>query len=342
MKFLEETALGYQDVTMVPQYTEIESRKDVDISTQLGPLKLKIPIVGANMDSIMSTEMAMALGTAGALGILHRFQDPDLIISTIKQLRSKNLLAIPSIGIKPDDLEKAHAYIMAGASAICVDIAHAHSKNAINAIRTLVSAHPNTPIVAGNIATSEAAIDLIEAGVKILKVGISNGGACETRIVTGHGIPQITTIMNIVRKVRRHYDPSDIGIIADGGIKNSGDITKALALGADAVMIGSLLAGTDECPFVGGSSKIYRGMASKEAKEDFYGKDPNYVPEGAVFEVEEKGPVINIINQLSGGLKSGCSYAGARNLTELRNNAIFMRTTMAGYLEGTPHFKSSH
>ncbi|GIU71920.1 MAG: inosine-5'-monophosphate dehydrogenase [Candidatus Nitrosocaldaceae archaeon] len=258
------------------------------------------------------------------------------------------LLVGAAVGVKGDFMERTEALLEAGADAIVVDIAHGHSENAINAMRMIKKAFPDCELIAGNVATAEGTKDLIDAGADAVKVGVGSGSICITRIVTGSGVPQLTAIMDCA-KVAKEYD---VPIIADGGIRNSGDITKALAAGASSVMVGSILAGTDESPGVsitknGKRYKIYRGMASfyaalgRKYREEgglSMEEDLNdYVPEGVEALVEYKGSVIDIIRHLAGGLRSGLSYCGARNIIELQKNATFIKMTTAGYIESMPH-----
>jgi IMP dehydrogenase len=258
------------------------------------------------------------------------------------------LLVGAAVGVKGDFIERTEKLLDAGADVIVIDIAHGHSENAINAVKSIRKAFPDCELIAGNVATAQGTKDLIDAGVDAVKVGVGSGSICITRIVTGSGVPQLTAIMECA-KVAKDYD---VPIIADGGIRNSGDITKALAAGAHTVMIGSLLAGTDESPGVsitknGKKYKIYRGMASfyaslgrKMREEGTLNIDDDlndYVPEGVEALVEYKGSVVEIVRHLLGGLRSGFSYCGARNIDELHKNAEFIKMTMAGYIESMPH-----
>ncbi|SPC33359.1 IMP dehydrogenase [Candidatus Nitrosocaldus cavascurensis] len=262
--------------------------------------------------------------------------------------RKGRLLVGAAVGVKGDYMERTERLLDAGADVIVVDIAHGHSENAIDAIKKIKKAYPDCELIAGNVATAQGTKDLIESGVDAVKVGVGSGSICITRIVTGSGVPQLTAIMDCAR-VAREYD---VPIIADGGIRNSGDITKALAAGAETVMVGSLLAGTDESPGVsitknGKRYKIYRGMASfyaslgrkirEEGALNIEDDLNDYVPEGVEALVEYKGSVVDIVRQLAGGVRSGFSYCGARNIEELHRNAEFIRMTMAGYIESMPH-----
>jgi len=258
------------------------------------------------------------------------------------------LLVGAAVGVKGDFMDRTEALLEADADTVVVDIAHGHSENALNTVHMIKKAFPNCELIAGNVATPEGAKDLIEAGVDAVKVGVGSGSICITRIVTGSGIPQLTAIMDCAKVAKDH----DVPLIADGGIRNSGDITKALAAGASTVMIGSLLAGTDESPGAnltknGKRYKIYRGMASfyaslgRKFREEgglTIEDDLNdYVPEGVEALVEYKGSVVDIIRQLAGGLRSGLSYCGASTIPEMQKNATFIKMTTAGYMESMPH-----
>ncbi|MEW6603991.1 MAG: IMP dehydrogenase [Thermoproteota archaeon] len=259
------------------------------------------------------------------------------------------LLVGAAVGVKGDYLERTEALLEAGADVLVVDIAHGHSENAINTVHMIKKAFPNCELIAGNIATGEGARDLIKAGVDAVKVGVGSGSICITRVVTGSGVPQLTAVIDSV-KVARDYD---IPVISDGGIRTSGDITKALAAGASSVMVGSLFGGTDESPGKtlvknGKKYKMYRGMASfyaslgrkyrEEGSQVVDSDDLNdYVPEGVEAMVPYKGSVVEIVRQLAGGLRSGLSYCGAKTIAEMQKNAEFIKMTSAGYIESQPH-----
>ena len=259
------------------------------------------------------------------------------------------LLVGAAVGVKGDFLERTEELLDAGADTIIVDIAHGHSDNAINTVNMIKKAFPNCELIAGNVATGEGARDLITAGVDAVKVGVGSGSICITRVVTGSGVPQLTAVTESV-KVSREYD---IPVISDGGIRTSGDTTKALAAGASSVMVGSMFGGTDESPGKtlvknGKKFKMYRGMASfyaslgrKYREEGLQVVDSNdlndYVPEGVEAMVPYKGSVVEIIRQLVGGLRSGLSYCGAKTISEMQNNAEFIKITPAGYIESQPH-----
>lgn len=253
-----------------------------------------------------------------------------------------------AIGTGPDTEERVEALLRAGADVLAIDTAHGHSKSVIDTIHAIRGAHPDVPVIAGNVATEEGALALARAGVDGIKVGMGGGSICTTRVISGVGVPQFTAILDTVRVADRH----DIPVIADGGIKFSGDISKALAAGASSVMIGGLFAGTEESPgetilYQGRTYKLYRGMGSLEAMRDREGSRNRYfqdeedtmklVPEGIEGRVPYKGSLTFIIAQLVGGLKAGMGYLGCRDLAELRKNARFVRLTNAGFRESHVH-----
>jgi IMP dehydrogenase len=254
------------------------------------------------------------------------------------------LLCGAAVGISKDTMDRAEALVNAGIDVLVVDSAHGHHINILEAVRKLRSAYPELTIIAGNVATGEATRDLIEAGASVVKVGIGPGSICTTRVIAGIGVPQITAIYDCA-SVAREYN---IPIIADGGIKYSGDITKAIAAGASAIMIGSLFAGTAESPgeteiFQGRSFKVYRGMGSlgamKEGSKDryFQENENKLVPEGIEGRVPYKGPLADTVHQLLGGLRSGMGYCGTSSLEELKNDTQFVRITGSGLRESHPH-----
>jgi IMP dehydrogenase len=253
-----------------------------------------------------------------------------------------------AVGVKGDFMERTEALLDAGADVIVVDIAHGHSDNAINTVRLIKKAFPNCELIAGNVATSQGAEDLIKAGVDAVKVGVGSGSICITRVITGSGVPQLTAVVDCAEIGKKYGIP----IISDGGVRNSGDATKALAAGASTVMVGSLLGGTDESPgsYVmknGKRYKIYRGMASfyaalgrksKETGTAATSDDLNdYVAEGVEAMVPYKGTVVDIVKQLTGGIRSGLSYCGANNIPQMQQNAEFIKMSTAGYAESQPH-----
>ncbi|MGQ4681937.1 IMP dehydrogenase [Paenibacillus polymyxa] len=254
------------------------------------------------------------------------------------------LLVGAAVGISKDTFERTEALVKAGVDLIVVDSAHGHHINIIEAVRELRKTYPDLTIVAGNVATGDGTRELIEAGASVVKVGIGPGSICTTRVIAGIGVPQITAIYDCATVAREYNIP----IIADGGIKYSGEITKAIAAGASAVMLGSLFAGTEESPgeseiYQGRRFKVYRGMGSmaamKQGSKDRYFQDDDkkLVPEGIEGRVAYKGPLSDTVHQLLGGLRSGMGYCGTANIEELRNDTSFIRITGAGLRESHPH-----
>lgn len=350
------TGLTYDDVLLVPKYSTISSRQEVSTDTYFTPNHpITTPIISANMDTVTSMGMANAMSALGGVGILHRFMTIEENVQDLKnigRLPAGNQIRAFSIGINDDAKDRLDACVAAGGNVVCIDVAHGYHRKVMKMIQDVAARYPDLDIIAGNVATPNAAWDLYQSGAKTIKVGVGPGSLCTTRIVTGHGVPQLTAIMDIAEVFSSTRD--DIRIIADGGIKSSGDIVKALAAGADTVMIGSLFAGTNETPGevqqdtkfvstelggydkpIGNKYKIYRGMASRQAQKDWKG----YVSviEGESKIVAYRGDVRNVFNQLVDGVRSGLSYSGAKNLHELRKNAEFIRITNSGLVESHPH-----
>lgn len=338
---IKSNALTFDDVLLVPQHSDIASRKDVDISTTLWGASFPTPICSANMDTVTEVAMANEMFRLGGIGFLHRYASPQAVLQWLHEIHEAKSIAIPSIGIKDEDFQWALKYADEGVLAVNIDIAHGDSKHMVKMIKRLD--REGIEVVAGNVATYNGAMRLADAGAKIIKVGIGPGSLCTTRIVTGHGVPQLSAIEDCALVKRKYH----VSIIADGGIRNAGDCVKALAFGADMVMVGSLLAGTDESPgqvvelknekglFY--QAKAYRGMASKAARDSVTKTDSSYTPEGESTFVKIKGPVANIIHQLEGGIRSGLSYSGAHTLKEFRENAEYVTITGNGMAESKPH-----
>jgi len=336
--------LSFDDVLLVPSYSDIKSRGEVDLGVDMGGnLSLSLPIVASPMDSVSEDEMALAMADAGGISIIHRYNTIERQAELIKRVIAEHypINVGAAVGVTGDYLERASAVRAAGANTICVDIAHGHHTLMKEALETLRNKFNNSlHIMAGNVATLEGFNDLADWGANSIRVGIGGGSICSTRLQTGHGVPTLQSVMDCAKSDR------DASLIADGGIKTSGDIVKALAAGADAVMLGSMLAGTDETPggvFVdkygdGLDYKVYRGMASRNAQMDWRGKSSS--PEGISTTVRYKGPVLDVLQDLIGGIKSGLSYSGARTLTELHTKAGFVRQTLAGQSESSTHILS--
>jgi IMP dehydrogenase len=324
-------AITFDDIILQPQYSNIDSRMDVDLKTKLGNIHLSIPILSANMDSVTEDKMANAMANSGGLGVLHRYATKEQVKAWMLNIPWH--LRVPSVGVQTKDLENAVFYLEF-TKRICVDIAHGDSSHMIDMVKNLVKLGYKD-IIAGNVTTASAAHRLADAGANIIKVGVGPGSVCTTRIVTGHGVPQITAILNVKEGIE-NGGHNHVSIVADGGIRSSGDIVKALAVGADAVMLGSMLAGTYESPSA--ESGTYRGMASEEAQMSFRGKVNNYAAEGVSAKVHAKGPVSTVISNICGGIRSGLSYSGARNIRELRENCEILEMTSNGLKESHPHF----
>lgn len=346
----------FSDVLFKPQYSEIRSRSNVDISTNLGKIKLHLPIISANMADITGPKMAIEMCKHGGMGILHRFNTIEEAVADFKEVASywpdffspsddlyKNAPSPTynvgvSIGIKEEDKERANALYDVGARIFCIDIAHGHSimmKEMIEYLRATIASYnvkvyDRAIIIAGNIATAKAAIDFQNWGADIVKCGIGPGAACYTRKNCASGVPQMSALQEI-----REACP-DLPLIADGGIKESGDIVKALKF-ADAVMVGSFIAGTSETPGHVYTSpkdeqyKTYSGSASAEAKVKS-GGDNSFV-EGKMITVPFKGKVKYLLRSARHGIQSGFSYSGAKNLKEFKEKAEFIFLSGGGKAE---------
>ena len=341
-------ALTFDDVTMAPKYSEVLP-SEVDTSTKLSPnLNLKIPLLSSAMDTVTESKMAIAIAKAGGIGVIHRNLDIKKQITEIKKVKKLNLLVGAAVGAGPLELKRAEAILKEKVDLIVVDTAHGHSKKVAEIIKVIKKKRKNKiTICAGNIATAEAAKFLIKLGVDIVKVGIGPGSICTTRLVAGIGVPQLSAILAVKKGIKNNR----VKIISDGGIKYSGDIAKALSAGADAVMIGSLLAGSTETPGKlikkgGKLFKSFRGMGSvgamNKGSADRYfqtkQKDTSkYVPEGVEGYSKYKGDVKNIIYKLIGGLKSSMGYLGAKKVNNLKNKPNFVKITKAGFYESMVH-----
>ncbi len=352
----------FDDVLLVPAYSQVVPAK-VKLHTQLTPkIKLNIPICAAAMDTVCEEKMALALAKLGGIGFIHKnmtIEDQALMITNIKKLKvdpQETMAAIDAqgrylvgaaVGVSEQTLERVAALVKADVDIISVDSAHGHSKGVIDAVRAIRQEYPDLDIIGGNIVTAQAAIDLVYAGASVVKVGVGPGSICTTRVVAGVGVPQLTAV-NDVFQVAKTYK---IGVIADGGIKLSGDIVKALAAGSDCVMLGGLLAGCDEAPgdiimINERKYKSYVGMGSLSAMQrgssDRYfqgGKKElsKLVPEGIEAMVPYKGSVIDVVYQMMGGLRSGMGYCGCETVSDLKDKAQFVSISNAGLKESHPH-----
>ena len=354
--------LTYDDVQIVPKYSELEHRGDIDLNTKLTKNgKLWIPIVASPMDSVTEYEMAYAMWNFGGIGFIHRFMDieeqSNMVDSLKKEIEKdwkgtkhlevsdetrewfENPLIGAAIGVTGDYLERARELVWKGCNVILIDVAHGHHKLVGEAIEEIKKDISDIEVVAGCIATSEAAKQLCEWGVDGLRVGVGNGSLCETRIRTGVGLPSVTALLDVCSIA----DGYDVPVIADGGIRNVGDVCKGLGCGADTIMVGSLLSGTKESP--GSIEKIgewpneqlfkkYRGSASLDSKLD-RGEEKNV--EGNSKVIPYKGKIRRILGDIIDGIRSSCSYVGASDLEEYRSLVEFVEVTKAGQIEAQPH-----
>ena len=340
-------SLTFDDVLLLPQYSDILPT-ETDISIQLTKnILLKVPFLSSAMDTVTESKMAISIARAGGLGVIHRNLNIVDQTKEIKKVKKKNLLVGAAVGTNKDDLERARSLVTNGCDLIVIDTAHGHSENVLKTLSKLKRIIKKIPICVGNIATAAAAKKLYNSGADIIKVGIGPGSICTTRMVAGIGVPQISAIMEVKQVLKNRK----IKIISDGGIKFSGDVAKALAAGADAIMMGSIFAGTYESPgkkfkIKGKIYKQYRGMGSIGAmssgsanryfQKNFKDKS-KFVPEGVEGRVEYKGNVSKIIYQLKGGLRSSMGYIGAKNLSQIYKNAKFIKITKAGFYESMVH-----
>ncbi len=340
-------ALTFDDVLLLPRYSSVipgDTNLKISLSNSLN---LKLPFISSAMDTVTESKMAIAMAKNGGIGIIHRnlgFKQQCLEVTKVKK---KKLKVGAAVGTSEKELIRAKNLLDCGVDMLVIDTAHGHSKNVLKILEKIKKLSKDTALCAGNIATAEAAKSLYNSGADILKVGIGPGSICTTRMVAGIGVPQITAILN----VKKAMNKKKIKIISDGGIKFSGDIIKALAAGADAIMMGSIFAGTEESPgkkFKNKNTfyKLYRGMGSIGAmssgsSERYFQKNhknkSKFVPEGVESRVQYKGKVSNIIYQLQGGLRSSMGYIGAENLSEIEKKSKFIKITKAGFYESMVH-----
>ena len=349
---MNNKALTFDDVLLVPRFNKIKSRKDV--STKMidtsGKLELELPIMSSNMDTITESSMAHFMHKSGGIGVLHRFMDIDRNVDEFKKSPMKTFV---SVGTGDKEYERFEALLSAGADYFCVDVAHGHAVYIGEMIIKMKMKNPDICIMAGNVATYEGAEYLKAMGADIIKVGIGPGSVCTTRIKTGFGVPQLDAI--------EQCSKVGVSVVADGGIKTPGDIVKALAFGADFVMLGSMLSGTKYTPgevyerasgelipayclnsdHAGkGAVKIYRGMASKEVADEYVGGLTEWkTAEGVATKVPYKGESETkfIIADIIGGLRSGMTYAGVDNIRDLQKNVNYVEITNSGLIESKPH-----
>lgn len=356
--------LTFDDVLLIPAESHVLPN-EVNLSTQLAKnIKLNIPLISAGMDTVTEGPMAIAMALQGGLGVVHKNMSIQAQAGEVANVKSvvvpanatkaavddqNRLLCAAAVGVTSDTFERATALLKAGADAIVIDTAHGHSAGVLRKIKEIRDHFPDATLIAGNVATGEATKALFDAGVDVVKVGIGPGSICTTRVVAGVGVPQIKAIYDAASVAREYGKP----IIADGGIKYSGDVVKALAAGGNAVMLGSMLSGTTEAPGEvfeenGKRYKSYRGMGSVGAMAQAHGSSDRYfqggvneanklVPEGIEARVEYKGDVSDIVFQIDGGLRSGMGYVGAPDIPTLIDKAQFVQITNAGLRESHPH-----
>ena len=340
-------ALTFDDVLLLPRYSNVLPF-DTDISLNLTKtIKLKSPFLSSAMDTVTESKMAIAIAKAGGLGVIHRNLSEQKQSHQVSKVKKLNLHVGAAIGTSSADIDRFKQLLDSGVDLIVIDTAHGHSEKVLKILSKVKKINSKIPISVGNIATAEAAKRLYNSGANIIKVGIGPGSICTTRMVAGIGVPQITAVMEVSSALKG----KGVKIISDGGIKFSGDIAKAIAAGADAIMMGSIFAGTEESP--GKRFKIkkkfykqYRGMGSIGAMsagssnryfQKNYKDKSKFVPEGVDGRVEYKGEVSKIIYQLKGGLKSSMGYIGAKKLSDIKKNAKFVKITKAGFYESMVH-----
>ena len=346
MEVIKE-ALTFDDVLLVPRYSSILP-SETNLHSDLGHnLKLKIPFISSAMDTVTESKMAIAIAQKGGLGIIHRNLSIKNQSKEIRKVKKKNLLVGAAVGTGNEELSRIKSAIDENVDLIVIDTAHGHSEKVIKILSKIKKLNLKTPICVGNIATAEAALKLYNEGADILKVGIGPGSICTTRMIAGIGVPQISAVLEIKKSMKN----KNIKIISDGGIKFSGDIVKGIAAGADAIMMGSIFAGTEESPgkkykYKNKFYKSYRGMGSIGAmsagsSNRYFQKNhkdkSKFVPEGVEARVIYKGSVNKILYQLQGGLRSSMGYIGAKRIFEIQKKAKFVKITKAGFYESMVH-----
>ena len=338
-----QEVLSYDDVLLVPRHSNILSRSEVNLHSLLGELSFDFPVIAAPMDTVTEASMCIAMNDAGGLGVIHRYNSIEEQVELVHEVinyfpAAHQIQAAAAIGITGDFKMRATALFAAGVKILCLDVAHGHHVLMERALKDLKDLFGDeVHLMAGNVAMRSAFEDLANWGADSIKVGIGGGSICSTRIQTGHGVP---TFQSVLECSKADID-RDVKIIADGGLRTSGDIVKALAAGADFVMLGSMLAGTDQSPgelytnIQGEQVKSYRGMASQEAQTEWRGKVGSN--EGISTFIPHKGSVYPILDELKRGIRSGLSYSGCRSITEFQASATFIKQTNAGQAESRTH-----
>lgn len=345
--YKKEEQLCFDDILMVPKPSVVESRKDVNLMMSIGverKIDLYLPIIASPMDTVCEQDMAMEISAYGGLGIIHRFMSNEKQTQQVNAVAMKKHLVGAAVGVSTPNnsiLKQVESLIISGAVAILVDTANGHNLLAVNTVREIRRAFPKIHIMAGNVSTWDGFMQLALAGADSVRVGIGGGSMCSTRIVTGHGMPTLASIMEIYEMLDRFDLPTSI--IADGGVRNSGDAIKAFSAGADAIMLGSALAGHKESPGElinkdGVLYKHFRGMASRQAQEDWHGKVS--VVEGESTLIPFKGEVGKTLDEWRAGIQSGCSYSGVYSLEDLQLFSEYIKVTSNSLKESIPHGKS--
>ena len=339
--------LSFDDMLMVPKYSNIKSRSEVSLTSSIRDLAFELPIISSPMDTVTEVDMSMAMSRRGGLGVIHRYNTVEDQAALAEEVLTQSHRVSAALGVTGDFMLRAEILYDAGVRVFCLDIAHGHHVLMEKALKSLRDKYGSEVyLLAGNVAMAEGYLDLSSWGADAVRVGIGGGSICSTRIQTGHGVPTMQSVMacHLARGLtasKRSDNFTPAKIIADGGIRTSGDVVKSLAAGADFVMLGSMLAGTKESPGTvfqektGGRYKVYRGMASPEAQEAWRGEARSL--EGVSTTVPYKGSVYKILEALSMNIRSGFSYSGARNLTELRERCEFVIQSPAGQNESSVH-----
>lgn len=347
-KIIDPVGLTFDDVLLLPNYTDVK-REEIDVSSYLTQkIKLAIPLLSAPMDTVTTAKLAIALGKLGGLGVIHRNLNLEKQVNEVKKVKKEDLLTAAAVGVGKDFEERVAALVKAGADVLLIDSAHGFSKWVIEATQFIADKYKNIALISGSVATAAGAKALIGAGAAALRVGMGPGSICTTRVVAGMGVPQITSILETVAVAKQYVVP----VISDGGLRFSGDIVKALSAGASTVMSGSLFAGCDEAPgkivtVDGKKYKNYRGMGSlasmKEGSAARYGQEyrlgqeKKLIAEGVEGLVPYKGTLEETVTQLIGGLRAGMYYAGVKNIVELGEKTRLVRVTQASLVESHPH-----
>ena len=342
----DKNIISFDDVILIPQYSELKTRSNIDTSVilkkQAKQIKLSIPIISSPMSTITEAHMCNSMRSIGGLGIIHRYNTIEFQTKLLSYVSDSNFKAA-AIGVTGDFKERLNSLVSNGLKIVCIDVAHGDHILVKEAIEYIKNEHNNLFIIAGNVATGKAYKRLSEWGADAVRTSVGSGSICTTRIQTGHGVPTLNAVIDCYETKLAILDEGGIPpyIIADGGIKNSGDIVKALAAGADLVMLGSMMSGTRESPGKvivnkeGQKTKRYNGMASKVAQKNWKGSYSSI--EGVSSSVRYKGTVSKVVNEIMSNVRSGMSYSGASTLEELREKAVMAIQTNNSNIEGNPH-----